>query len=1071
MPLGSETEVILGDVAQLTDTERPDFVEESIPAIARQFNPIFSTIEAFSHGDTGGFNLEDYDPDYDPFAELEGTRYEDEPELLNDVWTREQRAALDRKLDEQDEDIATVAAGGLAELVAAIAIGAADPLVILPFGAGALKAIKGANLLRRAAITGRAAFLGMTAQEAVLQATQELRTLQQGAVDIAAGTFLGGVLGGTISTIGARRLARMIDDTERNLDMGIPRGDDIDVAEVPIQTIFNDTMDGVSVEEAVPLRGRPGFGAIIGGSIDEDVITGTMRPFTKRPGFLDGELSAMGDQLASAYGLEKLQAVQGLAPGPRIQAYSFSVNARRLVQELAETAQFYAKNEFGKTTGPAVETLAKRFHAMNGMVVEFKNDAWLRYRARIAGVDVPETPFARAKLRAKFGIQDFRTKNPERLTLNQFGERVDFAARNSDIDDMPVSQRISEVSETASYTRRTFLDPTKDEMVGLKMIDEVNLGKTAPSYMPRAWVVRVLHARRPEWLDITENWLAVEHADLSDTERIQAAVDIFNSLTGSEPGRIRYNDTYVGKASPFHGRTFNAPDKLYKDFIEHDFDILMHFYARSVGPDIELTKRFGSIDMKKQIQKVRDEYDRFIDINTRELTDADRTLLASRRDRDIRDIEAMRDRLRGTYGRSDNPHSMITRTGMAVRRFNYLTKMGGVAISSMPDMANIVMANGLERTIGTATKALSTDFQTLRLSRLEVKLAGTGWDMALNTRAEKLMDIGDDFAGFSKFERGLEGLSNTFSYVNLLAPWNATIKQFSGIVTTQRMIDAMGATRISSKNLRRLAQSGIEEPDARRIMDEFNLHGETTEEGLHILKTEDWGRQHEIGSGEYNASIKARDIFRAALAKEVDTQIVTPGIADTPLWMSSEMGRMLGQFKTFMFASTQRLTMMRLQQADQSALNGAFVSAGIGSMVYMTKALIAGRPISSNPAVILKEAVDFSGMGGFAMELNNYVERLTRNSVGLSRVIGEPASSRYVSRRMSEALFGPTVGTANQVAELVGTATGLATFSGSGARPSDAKAFRRILPYQNTFWADGLFDAVEDGLRRMIGEN
>ena len=78
-------------------------------------------------------------------------------------------------------------------------------------------------------------------------------------------------------------------------------------------------------------------------------------------------------------------------------------------------------------------------------------------------------------------------------------------------------------------------------------------------------------------------------------------------------------------------------------------------------------------------------------------TEKERIKLKKQADADIRDITAMRDRMRGVYAQPD-PDNVWVRAGRVSRNLNYMRFMGGVVASSVPDVARIFMAEGIGKT-------------------------------------------------------------------------------------------------------------------------------------------------------------------------------------------------------------------------------------------------------------------------------------------------------------------------------------------------------------------------------------
>src|SRR5690606_10467536 len=103
--------------------------------------------------------------------------------------------------------------------------------------------------------------------------------------------------------------------------------------------------------------------------------------------------------------------------------------------------------------------------------------------------------------------------------------------------------------------------------------------------------------------------------------------------------------------------------------------------------DVELTKRFGSADMKAPLESIRTEYDELraaveknADLSPAAKEKALREL-GKRQSADVRDIEGVRDLLRGEY-RPEIQNTGWARISAAANTFNYVRALGGVVVSS-----------------------------------------------------------------------------------------------------------------------------------------------------------------------------------------------------------------------------------------------------------------------------------------------------------------------------------------------------------------------------------------------------
>ncbi|WP_341913700.1 hypothetical protein [Ferrovibrio terrae] len=544
----------------------------------------------------------------------------------------------------------------------------------------------------------------------------------------------------------------------------------------------------------------------------------------------------------------------------------------------------------------------------------------------------------------------------------------------------------------------------------------------------------------------------LERAELEDLAD-QIADHILRTPGGRSPYEAVPLVRRVGDPAargPMKARAFNIPDQLIEPFLISDAEKVAQQYVRTMAPDVALKRALGSIDGKEWLEEIRQDYR----VLLREAkTEAQRQSLERQSARDVNDAEALIARLRGTYGAPADPDSMFVRVARGVRDWNYLRMMGMMATSAIPDMGRPVMVHGFQRVFGSGLKPLISDFKSYRLAADEVKRASAGLDMVLDTRAMNIADIGDDYGRQTKFERGLKAAADKFGVVALMAPWNAAMRQFAGIVTSQAVIDAvqgMKAGKADAKTIERLASGGIDAGRAQMIAQQLAEHAETRGD-LVLANTERWTDRGAVES------------FRAAIIKDVDRIIVTPGIGDRPLWMSSEMGKMIGQFRSFAFASTQKVALSGLQQRDMAALNGVALMTGLGALTYGVQGVAAGREISNKPAVWIAEGIDRAGWTGWLYDVNNIMEKATRGQIGMNRLAGGEPSSRYASRNLAGAVLGPSIGTLADMGQIIGSA---ASFDW---QESDSRALRRMVPTQNLFYLRRLYDQAEAGINASLG--
>ncbi len=105
-----------------------------------------------------------------------------------------------------------------------------------------------------------------------------------------------------------------------------------------------------------------------------------------------------------------------------------------------------------------------------------------------------------------------------------------------------------------------------------------------------------------------------------------------------------------------------------------------------------------------------------------------------------------------------------------------------------------------------------------------------------------------------------------------------------------------------------MAQAGISNDMAVRIAKQFSKYGD--DGTIKLSNAHLWTDK------------EAYETFTSAVLKDVDRTIVTPGAGEAPLWTSSEMGKLVFQFKSFAGAAHHKILLAALQHRDRSALNG-----------------------------------------------------------------------------------------------------------------------------------------------------
>lgn len=1032
------------------------------------------------------------DSDYEPLDDIEG--YEEHAMAF--IGSSPERVGwLKRSIDRQRQtraDLEDAGAGGYAAMFAADAL---DPLSWIGFGTG--KALLTGGKLAAAAKTGGAFAAGAAVTEAALHATQEERTQEETAFAIGAAGLFGGVVGPVAEIMSKSEISdltsRMAKEVEGTPDAN-PRH--ASAAEVEQTTIEEESLvSAAGLEKTV---GYSPFGRVItsqslaGRRIVQDLAESNYYLEKNKAGKPTGQAvetsikayhamtGAASENLDSMFlkyrqsngtGITARVATQAkdmLGAGSKSGKLTYGQFKEEIskalregdqhtIPEVAEAAKAYRKNVFDPIKKEAIEqgllpedvdvkfadsylTRVYNFEKMKAQPQQFKQIVtdWFKSQKGELG-DASEIS---ARATEKSDIVD--------ETAGRFAESKkvtdDLNAEIKRLRELkkPAEQEIALTPNMNAKRKAGLIKEAQEHKAKIKEIQQ-SLSKAVKE---REAIKKELSESRKELRKLNADW---KKADFFDDEDLMASMadDVYNNIVSTPGGLVPKN--VIPEGSPFKSRTLPIPDKYLEQFLENDIETVAEYYVRSTAPQIEMTKKFGDRDLKMALADIDSDYDDLI-----EKSPSKATKLNNERERVKKDLEAMRDLLYGVYAQPADPMSFVMRANRVTRNLQFLSKLGGMALSSIPDLARPIMVHGLMKNAGMFASLVKSP-ALAKMAIKEAKMNAAIFEMVQSTRANAISDIGDMYKQGNKFEKTVEGMSNTFGAVSLMSPWNQFTKQWSGFVSSDSVLKntlKWSEGTISDAAKRKLAQLGIGEQEAKLIAEQINKHSDKGD--VWLANAEAWDKP-------------ARDIFRAAVTKDTDGTIITPGVGDKPLWMSTPTGKMIGQFKSFVFASHGRMLVAGLQQRDAAFYNGLMLSFALGAMTYSVKEIVRGKEPDTEPKKMLSEAVNYSGAFALMAEANGLVEKATRGNVGVSALTDSAPMSKFASRNAMGALFGPTVGTVQDVFQVTG---GIGMSVGSdpkGFTQKDMRAMRRLLPYQNLWYTRNLLNYVEKQSAEVMG--
>ncbi|HIC0658550.1 TPA: hypothetical protein ACWZTY_004163 [Klebsiella pneumoniae] len=676
-----------------------------------------------------------------------------------------------------------------------------------------------------------------------------------------------------------------------------------------------------------------------------------------------------------------------------------SRNARITALELAENNFALRGNQRGFETPVAAETRVRGWRREEAAVVVTNKQAYAKYKSD--GGD---------------------------LNYTRFREEVGDAMRNGDIHGNAAVQ-------DAARALRQVVDRVKVAQQDLGLLppdaELKALGQT--SYFPRVYRVGKIVEERDKFRDLLVNWWSRGPSAMSQEDAEIAADATINKIVGAKIPQDFTNVFTVKVPGSSRQRTLNLPDNMMRDYLESDANYVLQRHIREASPDIELTRVFGNRNLESQLKAIQDEYDELMRARPQE-----QAKLAKARENDIRDITAMRDRLVGTYGMPDDPSSFFVRAGRAMRNVNFVTKLGGMTVSAIPDLARGVMVNGFSKTMK-GYGALISRSPAFAANKSEMKKMGVMVETVLNSRSRLMADLVDSSTRTNAAEAGLDRVTDVFGKLTLMGQYNDINKAINGMVTADSILSG-------SAPASRIAKLGISPATAVRINEQFRKHGEVLD-GWHIGNFDKWDDDYASG------------VFQSAVLKDTNNIIITPGIGDTPLWASSPIGRTVFQFRSFTTASYNRATIGGLSEGNAQFYYGTAFQIALGALTYALKQAANGKEVDWSPQKLALEGIDRSGILGPLMEYNNMAEKATGGMFGLGPILGTGTQSRYASRGLIGSALGPTFGLLDTVTDVT-----------AGVLNGDAgdrvlHNVRTVIPGNNLFWIAPILNQVDPGMR------
>ena len=473
-----------------------------------------------------------------------------------------------------------------------------------------------------------------------------------------------------------------------------------------------------------------------------------------------------------------------------------------------------------------------------------------------------------------------------------------------------------------------------------------------------------------------------------------------------------------------------SDDEL-EPFMVNDLEILTHMYVTRLSKLVRTKQAIDSASGGEGFAGIKNQ----IMSDFRQKIDAaptDKAKAKLTKDRDDA-LELTADLIRASAGTLFKP-GKYTKTLERVRQWQFMRLLGGVTISSFPELVMAPARFGLMNTLKHAYLPMIQSWSTAKLSRDQYKNLNIGLEADASNILQALTDSGTSLNGsMSSYDHAWSMVSDGFSKASGLTWFTSAGRRMAAQVGSSDLIQKMlNPKNISKGDLERLAKYGIGTRDFELLGNMIKKYSKK-EKGSWFANTDRWR-----GEG----SDKARSLYNLYVQRVANDVILKPGSGDIPLiFQKNDMGRLIFQFKSFMSAATGRVTIAGLQHRDARTFMGYLYLSALGSLSSITKDAIAGRDPTDDPVRLLFEGAEQAGILGMM------------GTVALNTALNftDDSTRKHTGRNFQGTLTGPSLGL---LFEFIGRA-------GDGSvSEGDMKAMMRLLPFSNLFYLKGLATAV-----------
>ena len=471
-----------------------------------------------------------------------------------------------------------------------------------------------------------------------------------------------------------------------------------------------------------------------------------------------------------------------------------------------------------------------------------------------------------------------------------------------------------------------------------------------------------------------------------------------------------------GTPSPLRARTLALMDNDLEHFLVKGASNQMIHYAQNMQPYILMREAFGDRSFAEMTNLIREEYKALIKADPQNAEKLGKQL-----GKDIGDLTVMHNRLMHQVQRSVNPRSVATRILQYSKVYNIAAMLGGIVVSSLPDIARPITHYGLRSFAKGVAKTMVQFAKGVEgMPSVQVKRTGAALQRTLNDRAQQLTDT---IGGESKLSQNVQKVWAKWSGFDVYTDIMESVASHAAMdFVVRNAAKVASAQPLSKSATKQLSRMGLDEADLRGIYRESLSTGGAQDSVLKYMNTMAW---------------KDSDLAKraeAAIGSDVRRTIIRLGIGDKPSFMDETTWSWLFQFQSFAMGAQNKIMVAGFQNMNRHTAEGLVAMMALGAGVGATKATLRGQDVSDwSVEQWLFEGIDRSGMAGILREPMNILRYFGATSgltdgipsryagLGLQRVITPPAAA--IAGNLGKAFYAGVEGEGEKALEHLSRAT------------------------------------------------